>query len=607
MSKILYFIPLLLFNSVLLLPSCKEGTNNCNRCDPLTKLCTKCSLDIYSPDEDGGCSPSGLCTLGKNYCTKCDEDEKLCSACESGLFPDENGACSFVGNCEISYRGTCLKCKENYILIGGEQDTFKICKSLESEDLINCQNIDTVTGLCTECKQGYFLNTGDFKCIKTQNCYESAFGKCTYCNGGFYLDKKTDNCLTQSGVFLFCRESLDGKKCDLCENDYFFDENDNCVGTNYCADGQYYRCNKCVDGYYLTFDKTACTKEENCYSGDRVNGLCNYCKGDNYINLDDRTCHSNQEDDDFKNCKKVENGKCTSCEYDFNLSGDGKCTISTNCAEVENGDCVHCSEGFFLTLDNRCLTTEHCIYSERYYECNECEEGFYYNKQDKVCYKYTENYENCKSTNYDGTYCFWCKNGFYANQTDHLCYSNEEKNDFYKCSLSDTTGRYCIGCEDGYFIGYTDHKCSKIDGCLISENEEKCLECDDRHCLNVKTGECGSNEVIKKEEEKLYYRCNRTNEEGTKCAKCLDGYELSDKGFCVDKIHCSVEEDGVCVKCKNNKSYSSCLNSDFGCVPTSYMKCIECNNILDFDICTKCPEYYKLNEDGVCIDIDEDE
>ena len=176
-----------------------------------------------------------------------------------------------------------------------------------------------------------------------------------------------------------------------------------------------------------------------------------------------------------------------------------------------------------------------------------------------------------------------------------------------KCSLSDTTGSYCIGCEDGYFIGYEDHKCSKIDGCLISENEEKCLECDERHCLNVKTGECGSNEEIKNEEEKLYYRCNRTNEEGTKCAKCLDGYELSDKGFCVDKIHCSVEEDGVCVKCKNNKAYSSCLNSDFGCVPTSYMKCIECNNILDFDICTKCPEYYKLNEDGICIDIDEDE
>ena len=164
-----------------------------------------------------------------------------------------------------------------------------------------------------------------------------------------------------------------------------------------------------------------------------------------------------------------------------------------------------------------------------------------------------------------------------------------------------------VGCEDGYFIGYKDNKCSKIDGCEMSENEDKCVECDERHCLNAKTGQCFSNEKIKKEEEKLYYRCVKTNEEGTKCAVCLDDYELSENGLCVDKIHCTIEENGVCVKCKNNRSYSSCLNSDFGCVPTSYMDCIECNNVLDFDICTKCPQYFKINENGECIDIDEDE
>ena len=55
------FISLLIINSTLLLPSCKEGTNNCNRCDPLTKLCTKCDLDIYFPNENGGCSPIEKC------------------------------------------------------------------------------------------------------------------------------------------------------------------------------------------------------------------------------------------------------------------------------------------------------------------------------------------------------------------------------------------------------------------------------------------------------------------------------------------------------------------------------------------------------------------
>ena len=74
----------------------------------------------------------------------------------------------------------------------------------------------------------------------------------------------------------------------------------------------------------------------------------------------------------------------------------------------------------------------------------------------------------------------------------------------------------------------------------------------------------------------------------------------------MDKIHCIEENDGVCVKCQNNNQYSSCLNKYFGCVPTSYMKCIECNNNLDFDICTKCRGDYKLNDDGICVKIEDE-
>ena len=606
MSNILFLVfCFLVINPIILVPICKEGTNNCNRCDPLTKLCSKCTLEIYSPDENGGCSPLAKCVAGKNYCSECDEQEKKCSKCESNIFPDENGGCSFIDNCELSYNGKCLKCKSDYTLIGGEEDSFKICKSLNSEDFLNCQSFNKVTGLCETCETGYFLNTGDLRCSKTQNCYESIFGKCTSCLGGYYLDKKEDNCKTQAGSLLNCKESLDGEKCEVCNDDFFFDEKGNCIGVNYCAEGRFYGCDKCIEGYYLTFDKLACTKEQYCYTGDKIYGLCNSCFGNNYIDLDSKKCYSNQEDNNFKNCKKVENEICLTCEYDYNLSENGKCTMTQNCAEAEDGLCLECSEGYYLGLDNRCTNTEHCIYSEKYYECKECEDGFYYNKKEKVCLKYKEGYENCKSTTYDGENCFWCKNGFYGNQTDHLCYSNKEKNNFYKCTLSDTTGNYCIGCEDQFYIGYKDHKCTKNDGCEISENEEKCLECDERHCLNVKSGKCETNEKIISEEKKFYYRCNRTNEEGTACGICLDGYELSKNGYCVDKIHCSVEENGVCVKCINNRSYSSCLNSDFGCVPTYYMKCIECNNVLDFNICTKCPQYYELNEEGICIDIDE--
>ena len=604
-KRIFHFISLYILNPVLLIPFCKEGANNCNRCDPLTKLCTKCSLDIYSPDENGGCSALGKCVFGKNYCLECDNEGKKCIKCETGLYPDENGACSFVDNCSLSHKGLCLKCKSDFILIGGE-GTFKICKSLYSDDLANCHTINNETGLCEECNLGYFLNGGDFRCSKIENCYESTFGKCNSCNSGYYFFRKEEKCISQFASLINCKESLDGEKCDICDEDYFFDEKGNCVGVNYCAEGGYGKCNKCFEGYYLTFDSLACTKEKSCFSGNKLNGLCNSCLGNNYIDLNDRKCKSNQENNDFKYCKQVENDICLTCEYDYYLSEDGKCTKSKNCAEVESGNCLFCSQNYYLTLDNRCTTTEHCKYSEIYFECNECEDEYYYNKTDKTCYKYKQGFENCKSTTIDGKYCFWCKNGFYGNQKDHLCYNNNENNNFYKCKLSDTSGEYCIGCEENYYLGYKDYKCSKIKGCDLSENENKCLECDEKHCLNLKTGQCFSNEKIKNEDEKIYYRCNRTNEEGTKCEICLEGYELSEKGFCVDKIHCSVEENGVCVKCKNNHAYSSCLNSDFGCVPTSYMLCIECNNVLDFDKCTKCPQYYKLNQEGVCIDIDDD-
>ena len=157
-NNIIYLIFLLFLNPVLLAQSCKEGSNNCIRCDPITKLCTKCTLDIYSPDEDGGCSASRKCYLGKNYCSECDEEEKKCEKCEIGFYPDQNGGCSFVDNCEISNKGFCLKCISDFILVGGENDMFKICKSLESEDLSNCKKINQMTGFCEECEAGFFLN-----------------------------------------------------------------------------------------------------------------------------------------------------------------------------------------------------------------------------------------------------------------------------------------------------------------------------------------------------------------------------------------------------------------------------------------------------------------
>ena len=602
----IYFILRIL--KIISSPSCQVGINNCSKCNPLTQLCMKCDKDIYSPDENGGCAPSGKCIFGNNYCQECDEAQKLCKICEIGLFPDENGGCSFIDNCELSYKGKCLKCKENFKLVGFELENtgFLICKSELLDDFQNCKTVDSITGYCTECDLGFYLSEGDKKCTKVENCNESAFGVCKKCINGYYLDKKENKCKIQTGQFIFCKETVDGETCNSCDDDYYFTEEGKCLLVNYCAKGDYNRCEKCSSGFYLTKDKLSCTNEERCYNGDGDSGLCNLCIDDYYIDFDDRKCKSNQENNEFKYCRRVENNICKSCMPDYFLGKDFQCTKTNNCEEAENGLCISCINNYYLDLDNRCTETEYCIHSTNYYECEECQDGFYFNYTSKTCLKTKPEFENCKSTDYEGKYCHKCKTSFYINQTDHLCYSNKEKNNLYKCTRLDLSGEFCVSCENDYYYGFKDHKCSLIEGCDSSENENKCLECDEYHCLDVKTGKCEDNSVVKNEEGKIYFRCNRTNEEGNKCKECLNDLFLNEEGLCIDKKHCIKEVDGICQRCENNMKNTYCLNSKFGCVETIFLDCLECDDYLDFNKCTKCKKEYKLNENYECIDIEEE-
>ena len=229
------FIFILFLKIYLSSSECITGKNLCTKCNLITKLCIKCDLNIYSPDENGGCKYAHKCEIGLNQCDEFNENGDLCKKCVEGYFPDENGGCSYTNNCEISYDGECLKCKENYILIGlyTVNGDFIICKSLNSEDLRNCEKIDIENGICQECKQGFYPSTDERRCSQTENCYESTFGVCNKCNEGLYLDRLTQKCLKQEGAFEHCRETLDGKTCDACDEDYYFDEEHICCGTTF--------------------------------------------------------------------------------------------------------------------------------------------------------------------------------------------------------------------------------------------------------------------------------------------------------------------------------------------------------------------------------------
>ena len=181
---IIYFIALLLsFLSISLSsPLCIIDKNFCKDCHPITNLCIQCEYNSLTPDENGGCIGNKKCSIGKNYCNQCNEEENLCSECEVGYYPDKNGGCSYIENCDISDNGHCIKCEEDYYLIGNE---LKICKYIDIDDFQNCKNINYTNGLCSACEEGYFLNTGDKKCVQVEHCYKSSFGVCTQCEKNY--------------------------------------------------------------------------------------------------------------------------------------------------------------------------------------------------------------------------------------------------------------------------------------------------------------------------------------------------------------------------------------------------------------------------------------
>ena len=602
-TNLLIIIIFTLFAIISPEPSCTEGQNNCEKCHPLNNLCVKCSNEVFVPDENGGCVGAKKCEVSKNYCIKCDDSSTLCENCEQGYFPDENGACSYIPNCEISSKGECLKCIENYILIGKKND-LKLCKYLYSDDLLNCKMINNESGKCILCEENYYLNEKDKKCINIENCAESVYGICKKCINGYYLDKSDEKCKIITPFLLNCKVSLDGEKCDECDDDYFLSQEGKCTEVNFCSKvNENYNqfCDECIDGYFLSQDK-ACSQEQNCALSDKITGICLWCNNNYYLNSSDGKCYTNTEENNFKYCAKISlDGDCLECIFGKELGDDKKCSNTKYCIKSENGLCVSCQDNFYLSKDNNCTNTEHCLNS-RYNYCVECENNYYLDRTKYQCSEISENFINCLASDFDGIYCGDCKENYYLSGLDKKCYSNQEKNNFYQCKYSNNEGTYCNICNEGYVLNSKDFLCGKIKHCAVQENENKCSECDENYCLDLSKGTCENNQIPPKEEnKKIYFKCNKTNEEGTECEECLENYDLTN-GICVNNFDCKKKENDVCLECTELKEngFEICINKEFGCVETYAYDCLVCENSLDFDTCTQCKDGFKLDEYNYC-------
>ena len=54
-------------------------------------------------------------------------------------------------------------------------------------------------------------------------------------------------------------------------------------------------------------------------------------------------------------------------------------------------------------------------------------------------------------------------------------------------------------------MGSGDKKCTLVDNCKLSENENKCSECDDLFCLDAKSGNCVNNDFLHDTNKKYYF------------------------------------------------------------------------------------------------------
>ena len=331
MSKLNFILIIfVLFKISFSQPYCKENENNCLKCNTMTNLCIKCITDNFFPDKDGGCEPK--CILGKNYCNLCNEEETLCAYCEPGFYPDQIGACSNTNNCETSYRGKCLTCINDFILI--EDPGF--CKSLNTEDLKNCINISNKKWYLPWMQRRIYFKCGRPKMLRYRillwiNIWYLRF----LFRWIYYLDKQNDKC--KEVEIPNCKRTLDTKNCDECNDNYYLSDNLLWTETNMCSQAKDAKCIECAEKYVLAGNGVYIRGK---LSNSKDTGECSACVDNYYFDIMNKKCKSNQENNKFIFCKKAD-GACIECQSNYFLGEDSKWTKSFKCSESENGNWIY--------------------------------------------------------------------------------------------------------------------------------------------------------------------------------------------------------------------------------------------------------------------------
>jgi hypothetical protein len=260
-------------------PGCTEYVEGkCTKClKPFELVSTGCVIDGCAEYEKTGC--------------------KNCSA--PYIKNATNNKTCRIENCKTAAKGVCLNCELGYSATGSG-----VC----TKDDAVCNTIDSTTGKCKKCSEGFIVNK-DGKCEPTKP-------GCVYSNN----------------------------ECKRCSKPYVM-QNGECVILGCKINGEE-GCKECVEPFSIQESDKSCAIEA-CRTYD-VDG-CKVC-GAPYTIQSDKSCKIDK-------CVKTDNKTCVLCEKG-NVLLKGKCFKEDPYCEtyvVTNGTCRVCKEN--ATMNE---TTKEC-------------------------------------------------------------------------------------------------------------------------------------------------------------------------------------------------------------------------------------------------------
>lgn len=402
-------------------------TGNCILFNTTSNLlqCVSCQASYYLNSNNGCLLRSNSVNIA--LCSTTNPNADTCLTCQNGFTLTTDGLLCLptISNCNIYIASTvnskslvCSACNNGLYYVS----TSSTCVLGSVQ---NCQNIQTNTGICLVCLNGYYLSSG--QCVKQPtidscNTYsQSVPGACISCVQNFYLFTNLNICNAIQPISN-CTTYSSPTACSVCANRSYLTNTFTCapiIIPQFCLQlSAQSQCVLCQTGYYLSNGICIAPYQYfgqfcavNTASGTTALSSmnCQYCSQNyipfNYINS--YACYPQAFLTNLQtiaNCAQYQVNTnsavvCTGCANNFTIQTDGSCAqscptgVSLKVMEVFNGPTSATAyTNFLVTRTNVCATvsaTPNCLVQypdlfihpaaagEASYSCRGCANNFY--------------------------------------------------------------------------------------------------------------------------------------------------------------------------------------------------------------------------------------